>query len=111
MVGRKNYYGSGSVVSAELAGRAWTVTATAERAGINPLRYLSAYLDACAAAGGKAPEGEALTRFLPWAADPADLAAWREAGGRHTDADTAPDAAPDADADTAPDADTAGPAP
>ena len=111
VVGRKNYYGSGSVVSAELAGRAWTVTATAERAGINPLRYLSAYLDACAAAGGKAPEGEALTRFLPWAADPADLAAWREACGRHTDADTAPDAAPDADADTAPDADTAGPAP
>ena len=30
VVGRKNYYGSGSVVSAELASRAWTITATAE---------------------------------------------------------------------------------
>src|SRR5665647_3431106 len=29
VVGHKNYYGSGSVASAELAGRAWTITATA----------------------------------------------------------------------------------
>jgi transposase len=97
VVGRKNYYGSGSVVSADLAGRAWTITATAERAGINPLRYLTAYLDACAQAGGKAPQGEALTRFLPWAADQADLAAWRRAGGP--------------DAETAAAGDSAGPAP
>lgn len=94
VVGRKNYYGSGSVVSAELASRAWTITATAERAGINPLGYLTGYLDACAAAGGRAPQPEALTRFLPWAADQAGLAAWRPM-----------------DADTAPDADSAGPAP
>lgn len=85
VVGRKNYYGSGSEVSAELAAATWTITATAERAGINPLTYLTAYLDACAAAGGKPPTGDALTRFLPWAASDADLAAWRRPGPAVTD--------------------------
>jgi len=42
VVGRKNFYGSGSKASAELAGRVWTITATAERAGLNPLAYLDA---------------------------------------------------------------------
>jgi transposase len=77
VVGRKNYYGSGSVVSAELASRVWTITATAERAGLNPLTYLRAYLGECARVGGRAPTGHALTRFLPWAAGADDLAAWR----------------------------------
>jgi transposase len=76
VVGRKNYYGSGSVVSAQLASQAWTITATAERAGLNPLAYLTAYLDQCAQADGTAPTGEALTRFLPWAASTDDLHAW-----------------------------------
>jgi transposase len=76
VVGRKNYYGSGSVVSAELASRVWTITTTAQRAGLNPLTYLRAYLDACAQAGGTAPDPETLTRFLPWAATSDDLAAW-----------------------------------
>jgi hypothetical protein len=81
VVGRKNYYGSGSVASAELAGRAWTITATAARAGINPLRYLTDYLDACAAAGGKPPDSKALAAFLPWAATDADLTRWRGQAG------------------------------
>jgi hypothetical protein len=76
VVGRKNYYGSGSVVSAQLAGRVWTITATAARAGLNPLAYLRAYLDECSQAGATAPTGVALTRFLPWAASPDDLTAW-----------------------------------
>lgn len=76
VVGRKSYYGSGSVWAAELAGRAWTITATATRAGCNPLAYLRAYLDACAANGGRPPSGEALERFLVWAASPDDLAAF-----------------------------------
>ena len=80
VVGRKNYYGSGSVRSAELAGRVWTVTATAALAGCNPLAYLSAYLDACALAGGKPPQGAELRRFLPWRATKTDLAAWRMPG-------------------------------
>jgi transposase len=76
VVGRKNYYGSGSVVSAELASQVWTITATAQQAGLNPLAYLRAYLDGCAQAGGTAPHGQALTRFLPWAATTNDLTAW-----------------------------------
>jgi len=76
VVGRKNYYGSGSVVSAQLASRVFTITATAQRAGLNPLAYLRAYLDSCAQAGGTAPTGQALTRFLPWAAGTDDLKAW-----------------------------------
>jgi transposase len=81
VVGRKNYYGCGSVWSAEAAGRIWTTTATAMRAGLNPLSWLTSYLDACARAGGRAPEGTALERFLPWAAGDDDLAAWRDAPG------------------------------
>jgi transposase len=76
VVGRKNYYGSGSVVSAELASQVWTITATAARAGLNPLTYLRAYLDECARAGGTTPTDQALTRFLPWAASTDDLTAW-----------------------------------
>jgi transposase len=86
VVGRKNYYGSGSVVSAELASRVWTITATAGRAGLNPLTYLRAYLDECARAGGTAPTDQALTRFLPWAAGTDDLTAW--ANGPQPNPDT-----------------------
>ena len=81
VVGRKDFYGSGSRTSAELAGRAWTITATAQRAGLNPLAYLGAYLHACAEAGGTPPTGAALDRFLPWALNPDDRAAW----ARHPD--------------------------
>jgi transposase len=85
VVGRKNYYGSGSVISAELASRAWTITATAERAGLNPLVYLRAYLDECARAGGRAPTGQPLTRFLPWAVGTNDLTAWAHDPRPHPD--------------------------
>lgn len=82
VVGRKNFYGCGSVWSAEAAGRFWTTTATAMRAGLNPLSWLTSYLDACAKAGGRAPERAQLEGFLPWAASDDDLAAWRDAPGR-----------------------------
>ena len=74
---RKNCYGSGSSWAATLAARIWTITATAERAGANPLAYLIAYLQECAVAGGRAPNPVTLERFFPWAASEADLAAWR----------------------------------
>jgi transposase len=80
VVGRKNYYGSGAVWAAALAGRVWTITATAQLAGCDPLAYLHAYLDACAANSSRAPTGEDLARFLPWRATPAELAAWRAPG-------------------------------
>jgi len=66
VVGRKNYYGSHAEWSAHLAARVWTITATAERHGIEPLTYLTSYLNACAQAGGKPPEGQALDPLLPW---------------------------------------------
>ena len=87
VVGRKNYYGSGSVVSARLASRVFTIAATAERAGLNPLAYLTAYLDECARAGARAPTGAALTRFLPWAASTEDLTDWARNPHRRTPED------------------------
>jgi transposase len=74
VVGRKNFYGSGSVRSGALAECAYTVLLTAGKHGLNPLTYLRAYLDACATNGGKAPTE--LAPFLPWTASAADRAAW-----------------------------------
>ena len=74
VVGRKNFYGSGSISSGQLAEGAYTVLLTAAKHGLNPLTYLRAYLDACARNGGNAPAD--LDRFLPWTASPADRAAW-----------------------------------
>jgi transposase len=71
VVGRKNYYGSQAEWSAHLAARVWTITATAERNNREPLAYLTEYINACATAEGRAPEGQALQRFLPWMPDPA----------------------------------------
>ena len=44
VVGRKNFYGSGSVPSGQLAECAYTVLLTAARNGLNPLTYVRAYL-------------------------------------------------------------------
>lgn len=70
VVGRKNYYGSQAKWAAELAARVWTITATAERNGREPLAYLTDYLQACATAEGKTPEDQTLQRFLPWLPNP-----------------------------------------
>ena len=70
VVGRKNYYGSHAEWSAHLAARVWTITATAERHGLEPLTYLTDYLTACAQAGGKPLGGEDLDRYLPWLPGP-----------------------------------------
>jgi transposase len=78
VVTRKNAHGSRNGDAARLAALAWTVTATAEMAGLNVLTYLTAYLDACGRNHGKPLAGPELERFLPWAADPADLRAWAQ---------------------------------
>jgi transposase len=75
---RKNAYGSRNDDAARLAARTWTVTATAEMAGLNVLTYLTAYLDACGRNGSKPLAGPDLERFLPWTADPADLRVWAQ---------------------------------
>jgi transposase len=76
VVTRKNAYGSRNDDAARLAARIWTVTGTAELAGLNVTAYLTAYLDACGRNGGKPLSGPDLERFLPWTAGPADLRAW-----------------------------------
>jgi transposase len=78
VVTRKNAYGSRTEDAAKLAATVWTVTATAEMAGLNVLTYLTAYLDACGRNGGKPLNGPDLQRFLPWKATPADLHAWAQ---------------------------------
>jgi hypothetical protein len=75
---RKNAYGSRNGDAARLAARIWTVTATAEMAGLNVLTFLTAYLDACGRNSGKPLSGSGLERFLPWKAAPADLKAWAQ---------------------------------
>jgi transposase len=78
VVTRKNAYGSRNEDAARLAARIWTVTATAEMAGLNVLTYLTAYLDECGRNSGKPLTGPGLERFLPWHAAPEDLRAWAQ---------------------------------
>jgi len=78
VVTRKNAGGSRNGDSARLAAVIWTVTATAQMAGLNVLTYLTAYLEACGRNGGKSLSGPDLERFLPWNASPEDLHAWAQ---------------------------------
>ena len=73
-VARKNFYGSGSEWSGELACACFTILATLRQQGICPRRYFQAYLEACARQGGRAPA--ALAEFLPWQWSPEQRAAW-----------------------------------
>ena len=75
VVGRKNFYGSGSLKSGILAECAYSVLMTAAKNDLNPLTYLRAYLNACAENGGKPPTD--ISRFLPWKASKEDLATWK----------------------------------
>lgn len=63
-MGRKNYYGSGSLWSVSLAATMFSILATLKRWNLNPLRWLTWYLESCAAAGGEPPSE--IESFLPW---------------------------------------------
>ncbi len=63
-VGRKNYYGSGSVWSAHFAAMMFSVLQTMLLWGLNPHHWLSAFLQACADNGGQSPTD--LSPFVPW---------------------------------------------
>jgi transposase len=78
VVTRKNARGSHNDDSARLAATVWTVTATVQMAGLNPLAWLTAYLDECGRNGGKPLTGTNLERFLPWNASPEDLRTWAQ---------------------------------
>jgi len=61
---RKNFYGSGSLWAGRLAATMFSLLATLKHWKLNPQRWLTAYLESCAEAGGKAPDD--IQPFLPW---------------------------------------------
>lgn len=75
VVGRKNFYGSGAVWSGQLAATMYSVLQTVKLWQLNARSWLSAYLQACADNGNRAPPD--LNAFLPWAMAAAQLAAMR----------------------------------
>lgn len=64
VVGRKNYYGSGSVWSAELAAALFTLFGTLKLWKLNMHTWILGYFYECALLGGKAPED--IQKYLPW---------------------------------------------
>jgi len=64
VVGRKNYYGSGSEWSGRLAAVLFSIFQTLGLFNLNPRRWLQMYLQACSENAGKAPED--IETFLPW---------------------------------------------
>ena len=81
VVARKNFYGSGSQWSGELAAMMFSVLMTMRRWQINPRTWLSAYLRACAEHGNRPPPQ--LGAFLPWSMDAVRLAAMRAPSFSH----------------------------
>jgi len=67
--GRRNYYGSGAIWSANLAAMLFSILQTIRLWGLNPRHWLYAFLTACAENGGQ-PLTD-LTPFLPWTMDEA----------------------------------------
>ena len=61
---RKIFYGSFSLWSGQLAARMFSLFATLRLWKLNPRKWLTAYLTACAENGGQPPPGA--ERFLPW---------------------------------------------
>ncbi len=67
VTGRKNFYGSGSLWSSQLAAIMFSIFQTMDLCGLNCNHWLRSYLTACAENHGKAPYD--LTPFLPWRMD------------------------------------------
>jgi len=67
VTGRKNYYGSGSIWSAQLAATLFSILQSLVLWGINTRHWLTLYLNACAENGGQAPRN--IDPFLPWSMD------------------------------------------
>ena len=75
VVGRKDFYGSGSEWSATLAAMMYSVLLTVQLWGLNEHIWLNEYLSACAENGRQPPTD--LSPFLPWTMDEPRLAAMR----------------------------------
>ncbi|MBV8430056.1 MAG: IS66 family transposase [Solirubrobacterales bacterium] len=74
VLGRKNYYGSGAVWSGRLAAMLFSLFQTLALWGLNPRSWLTAYLTACADAGGRAPAQPEV--WLPWKLSAEQRRAW-----------------------------------
>lgn len=83
VVGRKNFYGSGSEWSGHLAAMMFSLFATMKGWQINPRTWLTDYLNSCAAAGNRSPEQ--LKPYLPWDMDEQRLARMRQAASCEVD--------------------------
>jgi len=82
VVGRKNFYGSASQWSGELAATMYSLMMTLRLWKVNARTWLGAYLQACMDNGNRAPAD--IAPFLPWAMGPARLAAMRACDPVHT---------------------------
>jgi transposase len=74
-MGRKNYFGAGSLWSGELTAAAFTILQTLLKNHIDPHKWLVAYFEACARSGGAPPAD--LEAFLPWNLSEERRAQWR----------------------------------
>jgi len=63
-LGRKNYYGSGSVASGHFTASLFSIFQTLKLWNVNPRKWLTEYLQACADNRGQSPAD--ITCFLPW---------------------------------------------
>ncbi len=63
-VARKNYYGSGALWSGRLAAMLFSLFATLALGGLNGRKWLTWFLQTCAANGGRVPAD--IEPFLPW---------------------------------------------
>ena len=75
VVGRKNFYGSASQWSGQLAATMYSLMMTLRLWKINARTWLGAYLQACMDNGNRAPAD--IAPFLPWAMGQTRLAAMR----------------------------------
>lgn len=64
VVGRKNYYGNGSIWGGRLCAILFTIIQTYLLHNLNPRLFLQRYFEVCAENGGKAPEDSNV--YLPW---------------------------------------------
>jgi transposase len=74
VVGRKNYAGSRALWSGQLLVQLLSLLATLKLWGLNPRLWLTAYLEACAQAGGRVPAEP--SRWLPWNLSQEQQQAW-----------------------------------
>ncbi len=75
VVGRKNYYGSGSIWSGALSAALFTIFQTLLINQLDPKEVLLAYFQACAQEGGCPPKN--LSAWLPWNLTEEQKASWR----------------------------------